>query len=328
MKKKITNKKFWSAYNRYIYVAIISTIILIVSCIFTIYYFKKNQELKNNAVSFFEINMHDKNNSEKFVYIDLYHKPIQISFNSEKSYHIYLFNVNEKMFLSYLFDEIVDSISDRKDSCNRIYGYATLVDNNIIESGLNYLSQQLRKNNLSENDFYNYFGFFDFEEREYNKYDTVIGLLVFADIIALGFIIYALQYNIRFNKNIKKFSQEKLKEINSEINSKDAIYFCDIILCKDYLLDTKRFILTDYNDIETISVNKTGVSLYKIFIPLTLPVGFEVRMKTINDKKIKMISDSAHFQKSSKKPAQFIDYLKTNHEHINCNYNFDKEKYY
>lgn len=328
MKKKITNKYFWSAYNTNTYFAIISTIVLIVSCFFTIYYLKKNQELKNNAVSFFEINMYDKNNSEKLVYIELNHKPIQISFDNEKSYHIYLFNVNEKKYLSYLTDEIVDSISDTEDSCNRIYGYATSVDNTIIESGLNYLSQQLRKTNLNENDFYNNFGLFNFEKREYNKYDTVIGLFIFADITALGFIIYGLQYNIRFNKNIKKISQEKLKEINSEINSKDAIHFCDIILCKDYLLDTKRFILNDYNDIETISVNKIGVSLYKIFIPLTLPVGFEVRMKTIHDKKIKMISDSAHFQKSSKTPAQFIDYLKTNHEHINCNYNFDKDKYY
>lgn len=327
MKKKIKNKDFWSAYNRNMYIAIISAIILIVSGIFTIHYFKKNQELNNNAVNFFDIDIYDKNNTEKYVYIELNHKPVQISFNKENSYHAYLFNVNNKNYLSYLGDETANNTSNTKDNCLRIYGYATEVDNEIIESGLQFLSQQWRRNNLSETDFYNYFGYLHFEAREYNKYDTIVGLFIFADITAFGFIIYGLQYNVRFKKNIKKISQNKLQELNSEINSKDAIYFCDIILCKDYLLDTKRFILNSYDDIEAISVNKTQLPLNKIFLPLALPISFEVRIKTIHDKKMKMIGDAAHFQKSSKKSVQFIEYIKKNHASINCNYNFDKDTY-
>ena len=312
MKKKITNKYFWSAYNENLFGSIILIVIIVILLCIPFYINHKKDIVDQERADLTTLDLFDDNSIGKYVYIDIFEKPRLIYYDKQYVRQLYVIEQNGKNYIAFLdYDQIEKLSSEQfKSSVVRLYGHTKKADNDTRMKSLDFLKAKIERSNLVMEDYNKYLGCLYFSDSKYGDLDSTIGFCYIMAAILFGVCAYALYLVIRVKINIKKITSKDLSIINKEINEEGVVFFGGICLCNSFLLDTMRMVIYNYDDIELINIKKAKAN--------GIGIGYHIFMKTKGNKKRKKINSTAFIEKSSHNIDDFINYIKNNHSNIDC----------
>lgn len=137
----------------------------------------------------------------------------------------------------------------------KMEGVTKKIPSDIKEIALEVYNELLEEDEqITDDDFENYFGaiYLDLESNAVGANEIALMIMVFVDLLGLGFGLYGGISVWRFKRKINKLTFEERQEIDSEMNGKDAFYYpnAHLYLTEHYIVNfASTFDAIAYKDV-------------------------------------------------------------------------------
>lgn len=219
-------------------------------------YFNENQA-KNKSTNLHELLAQGETTENKMVNINVSEKPYVFAYYPDDSSGKFYFVWDETyMYVAFLTESQYNELNrdDIQNNPVKIYGVTKKIPDDIKSLALDAYNEAIDDGyEISDSEFYDYFGMLYLDETEMN-FQTIFCAILGSIAFLVGFIgfIGSLIAKIRLKSRMKKISDEDWENLNHEMDEKDAFYYksAKLALTKNYIVDFSRGItIIPYKDV-------------------------------------------------------------------------------
>lgn len=203
-----------------------------------------DEQLKKKSTNLHELLAQGEMTENKMVHIDVSEIPYVFAYypddNSGKFYFVW---DETYMYMAFLSESQYNELNrdDIQSNPMTIYGVTKRIPDDIRDLALEAYNEAVDEGyEISESEFYDYFGNLYLDETEMNL-QTVICIILGAIVFFVGIIglITAVIVRSRLKSKMKKISDEDWEILNREMDEADAFYYksAKLSLTKHYIVD-------------------------------------------------------------------------------------------
>ena len=259
--KKINNLNVKKEHNVLIRNLIIGIILIIVSIVMFMSSYQVSLLEDENMTDLDSIIVSEEESTSKVdkkAYIDVKASPYRFAVYDDTTDAYYIISDGTYLYIAYMSqsDYMKLSEEDTYESPIRITGYTKLSTKEIKELAIdayNY-SMENEEDMLTIADFESYFGEV-YLDMTLSDSSNISALIVIGYIISIAGLIISLISIIRlykFNKSIKKLDDDKIEELDKEMEDPNAFYYekAHLYLTQKYIINFGgKFNIIEYKDI-------------------------------------------------------------------------------
>ena len=245
-------KKEFSKIKNYLWIGVL---LIILSFVFLSLGDKRDSMDKKDA-----LNMHNlivdnlKDKTGKMGFINANNIPYKFAVYKDTTDAYYFVTDDKYIYFAYMDSDTFNGLNNKKieKKAKKIIGITKETPDDIKKLAVSSYNEIVgNQNKITIDDYNDYFGsiYLDMTSSNSGFY-----YLMFIAFLLIGFILLIIYVasNRKFKKGMKKLSDEELKEIDDELNSKDSFYYenAHLVLTKNYVVNLgASFSIIKYSDI-------------------------------------------------------------------------------